>query len=79
MSMEVRSFLTDRMGGTSTCCMPFLACRSALIFAAAAAGMGLVSCYLSLRDVAHAYQLPQQGPVTASWPRKHLDFGYFYR
>ena len=27
----------DLMGGTSTCCMPFLACRSALILAAAAA------------------------------------------
>ena len=34
---ERHSKLTVRMGGTSTCCMPFFACIEALILAAAAA------------------------------------------
>ena len=36
--------LTDRIGGTSTCCIPFLACMEALILAAAAAIQGELIC-----------------------------------
>lgn len=36
--------LTDRIGGTSTCCIPFLACMEALILAAAAAIEGEWMC-----------------------------------
>ena len=34
---------TERIGGTSTCCIPFFACKDALIFAAAAASRRLAS------------------------------------
>ena len=75
--------LTDLMGGTSTCCMPFLACNSALILAAATAVRVSVSFFVwkAMLD-SHLPQLQDRVALNSShhprdfanlWQR---DFGY---